>query len=328
MNGFRKISWLAGSVAAALIMAGGGVATAQQNVTVPGSRDFPESITSTADGTLFMSSMAGGRIFRATPGSAEAAEWIKPGTNDLLSVLGVLADEKSNTLYACSSDLSKGGVKIPTGQPPTALKTFDLKTGAPKASFPFPDPHLLGQNALCNDIAIGPDGSAYVTDSLNAHILRLKPGAKELEVWATDDRWKVKGAQLDGIAILNDGNVYADIFQGNGLYRVQMQPDGTAGTVTLLNTSLPLFHSDGLRPFEGTKLLMVEGEGVGRLDLITVSGNDAKIDVVKSGFEGPVGVTTVGNSAYVMNTALKYLFNPEYKAKPPPPFTAFAVPLP
>ena len=43
MNGFRKISWLAGSVAAALTMAGGGVATAQQNVTVPGSRDFPES---------------------------------------------------------------------------------------------------------------------------------------------------------------------------------------------------------------------------------------------------------------------------------------------
>jgi sugar lactone lactonase YvrE len=243
-------------------------------------------------------------------------------------VLGVLADEKTNTLFACSSDLSKARLKIPMGEQPTALKTFDLKTGAPEASFPFPDPHLLGQNAPCNDIAIAPGGSAYVTDSFNAHILRLKPGAKELEVWATDDRWKVKGAQLDGIAILNDGNVYADIFQGNGLYRVHMQPDGSAGTVTKLNTSSPLFHSDGLRPLEGNKLLMVEGEGVGRLDLITVSGNDAKIDVVKSGFEGPVEVTTVGNIAYVMNTALKYLFNPEYKSKSPPPFTAFAVRLP
>lgn len=240
----------------------------------------------------------------------------------------MLADEKTNTLFACSSDLSKARLKIPMGEQPTALKTFDLKTGAPEASFPFPDPHLLGQNAPCNDIAIAPGGSAYVTDSFNAHILRLKPGAKELEVWATDDRWKVKGAQLDGIAILNDGNVYADIFQGNGLYRVHMQPDGSAGTVTKLNTSSPLFHSDGLRPLEGNKLLMVEGEGVGRLDLITVSGNDAKIDVVKSGFEGPVEVTTVGNIAYVMNTALKYLFNPEYKSKSPPPFTAFAVRLP
>lgn len=328
MNVCRKIPWLAGTVVAVLATAGGGVAMAQQNVIVPGSHDFPESITSTANGTLFMSSMAGGRIFRATPGSAEAAEWIKPGTNGLLSTLGVLADEKTNTLYACSSDLSAAGLKIPTGQPPTALKTFDLKTGAPEASYPFPDTHLLGQNALCNDIAIGPDGSAYVTDSFNAHILRLKPGAKELEVWATDDRWKVKGAQLDGIAILNDGNVYADIFQGNGLYRVRMQPDGSAGTVTKFNTSLPLFHSDGLRSYEGNKLLMVEGEGVGRLDLITVSGDDAKIDVVKSGFEGPVAVTTVGHIAYVMNTPLKYLFNPAFKGKQPPPFTAFAVQLP
>lgn len=324
----RKFFWLAGAAVAALVTVGGGVATAQQNVIVPGSSDFPESITSTADGTLFMSAMAGGRIFRATPGSANAAEWIKPGTNGLLSVLGVLADEKSNTLYACSSDISKAGVKIPTGQPPTALKTFDLKTGAPKASYPFPDPHLLGQNALCNDIAVGPDGSAYVTDSFNAHILRLKPGAKELEVWVTDDRWKVKGGQLDGIAILNDGNLYTNIFSGNGLYRVQMKPDGTAGTVTKLNTSLPLFHSDGLRPYQGNKLLMVEGAGVGRLDLITISGDDAKIDVVKSGFAGPVGVTTVGNIAYVMNTELKYLFSPDFKSKTPPPFTAFAVPLP
>ena len=39
-------------------------------------------------------------------------------------------------------------------------------------------------------------------------------------------------------------------------------------------------------------------------------------------------MTTVGKIAYVMNTPLKYLFNPEFKSKPPPPFTAFAVPVP
>jgi sugar lactone lactonase YvrE len=323
----RKFLWLA-RVAVAVAITSGSVARAQHNVIVPGTRDFPESITSTADGTLFMSSMAGGRIFRAAPGATEAAEWIKPGTNGLLSVLGVLADEKTNTVYACSPDMSWAGIKIPAGQPPGALKTFDLKTGAPKASFPLPDPHLLGQTSLCNDIAVGPDGSAYVTDSLNAQILRLKPGAKELEVWATDDRWKVKGPQLDGIAVLNDGNVYANIFEGNGLYRVQMRPDGSPGTVTKLNTSLPLYHSDGLRPYGGDKLLMVEGEGVGRLDLITISGNDAKIDVVRGGFLGPVSVTPVGNIAYVMDTPLKYLFEADYKTKTPPPFTAYAVKLP
>jgi hypothetical protein len=61
----------------------------------------------------------------------------------------------------------------------------------------------LGQTSLCNDIAVRPHGSAYVTDSHNAQILRLKPGTKELEVWATGDRWKVEGAQ-HGIAVLNN----------------------------------------------------------------------------------------------------------------------------
>jgi hypothetical protein len=320
--------FLAGTVLAGLTITSGSVALAQHDVIVPGSSDFPESITSTADGTLFMSSMAGGRVFRATPGATQAEEWIKPGSGGLQSVLGVLADEKTNTLYVCSPDLSSAGVKVVPSRSPGALKTFDLKTAAPKGSFPLPDPHLLGQTSLCNDIAVGPDGSAYVTDSFNAQILRLKPGATDLEVWATDDRWKVKGPQLDGIAVLADGKVYSNVFEGNGLYRVQMRPDGSAGAITKLNTSLPLYHSDGLRPYGGDRLLMVEGEGVGRLDIISVSGDDAKIEVVKSGFLGPVSVTQVGDVAYVMDTPLKYLFDPDYKTKAPPPFTALAVKLP
>jgi hypothetical protein len=36
-------------------------------------------------------------VSRASPGAKEADEWIKPGTNGLLSVLGVLADVSSNT---------------------------------------------------------------------------------------------------------------------------------------------------------------------------------------------------------------------------------------
>jgi len=62
-------------------------------VLVPFPHDFAESITATPDGALIFSSFAGGRISRAAPGAAEATEWIKPGTNGLLSVLGVLADE-------------------------------------------------------------------------------------------------------------------------------------------------------------------------------------------------------------------------------------------
>ena len=315
------------TVGACLVgLLGAGKAAEAANVTVPGKTDFPESMTGTADGTLYFSSFAGGRIFRAAPGETEAKEWIKQGVNGLSSVLGVLADPKSNTLYACSDDTRWAGIAVPSGDEVTALKLFDLTTGAPKASLPLPASKLFGQTALCNDIVVAADGTAYVTDSLSGYILRMKPGSSMLEVWAHDPRWDVKGPQLDGIAILDDG-VYANIFEGDGLYRIAINPDGSAGAITKLQTSRPLYHSDGLRAFTSNKLLMVEGETRGFLDLITVEGDNAKVETIKEGFEGPVSLWQVGGAVYVLDTPLKYMFDPKLKGKGPIS-TAFAVQAP
>ena len=76
----------------------------------------------------------------------------------MASALGVLADDKSNTLYVCSDDFSAAGIKIPGGTA-TSLKLFDLKTGEAKGSIATP-----GQATLCNDIVVASDGTAYITD--------------------------------------------------------------------------------------------------------------------------------------------------------------------
>jgi sugar lactone lactonase YvrE len=307
----------------AIAMAAGETARAA-DVVVPGTTDFPESMSASSDGTLFFSSFGNGRIWRAKPGEAQASEFIKTGSNGLASALGVLPDEKSNTLYVCSDDLSGAGIKIP-GATATSLKLFDLKTGEAKGSIPTP-----GSPTLCNDIVVANDGTAFVTDSFSGQILRLKPGAKEFEVWSQDPRWKVEGkAQLDGIAILPDGAVYANIFEGAGLYRVAMNADGTAGKITKLQTSRPLYHSDGLRAFGPNKLIMVEGETKGNLDLITVDGDNANIETIKDGFDGPVSLAQVGDQIYVLDVPLRYLLGQEAKdKKTPPPFKASAVPAP
>ena len=314
---------LAALIVAATVVAGG--AAQATNIVVPGTTDFPESVNASSNGTLFFSSFAGGRIFRAKPGETHASEWIKQGSNGLDSALGVLADDKSNTLYVCSDDLSAAGVVIPTGATPTALKLFDLATGAPKGSISLPGPATF-----CSDIAVAGDGTAYVTDSLAGHILRLKPGAKQLEIWAEDPRWLVKGgAQLDGIAILPDGAVYANIFEGDGLYRVGVNPNGGAGPITKLQTSRPLYHSDGLRAFGPNKLLMVEGDSRGFLDLITIDGDRATIETVKDGFKAPVALAQVGATIYVLDVPIKLLFGSRWWwRKTPPPFIAFAVNAP
>ncbi len=313
---------IAGSCAIASIIAG--TAARAADVVVPGSTDFPESMSASADGTLYFSSFGNGRVWRAKPGEAQASEFIKSGSNGLASALGVLADDKSNTLYVCSDDFSAGGIKIPGASAGTSLKLFDLKSGEAKGSIPVP-----GQTTLCNDIVVAQDGNAYVSDSFGAQILRLKPGAKEFEVWTTDPRWNVPGKpQLDGIAQLPDGSIYSNLFEGDGLYRVAMNADGSAGKVTKLQTSRPLYHSDGLRAF-GDKLLMVEGETKGNLDLITIDGDNAKIETVKDGFDGPVSLAQVGDQIYVLDVPLQFLLGQEAKdKKAPPPFKATAVPAP
>ena len=64
-------------------------------------------------------------------------------------------------------------------------------------------------------------------------------------------------------------------------------------------TSRPLYHSDGLRAYRSDRLLMVEGETKGNLDLITLSGDAANIETLKGGFEGPVSLAQVGDTVYL-----------------------------
>jgi sugar lactone lactonase YvrE len=315
----RALRTVGGAAALALAWSATALAAGPTEITIPGDRTYPESITGAADGTLIIGSLGEGGVWRVPPGASEAELWIKPGANDSMSTLGVLADDKTNTLYVCSSDLSAMGAGTPGGKP-VALKMFDLKTGEAKGSVDLPDKH-----SLCNDIAIGPHGSAYVTDSFNPHVLRLKPGAKEFEVWATDPRFSVKdGAGLDGIAFGADGNLYVNLYNGNKLFRIDVNSDRSAGKITELQPSQPIALCDGMRKF-GNDLLMIEGTG--KLDQISVDGDRAEVKVLKSGWKVPVSVWQVGDVGWVLEGQLGSLFNPKVNGKPHP-FRAYAVPLP
>jgi hypothetical protein len=109
-------------------------------------KSFPESLTSTKDGTLYAGSFNLGGVVKVAPGG-KAEQFIKPGTGGSRSVLGVLADEKSHTLYVCSNDITGFGVPGSGDTRGAWLKTFDLDNGNPKGSF------ALTEKSLCNDIA-------------------------------------------------------------------------------------------------------------------------------------------------------------------------------
>jgi sugar lactone lactonase YvrE len=327
MQANRSSPWNVNPLIATFIactVSGSVVFAAPSAIDLPGGRTFPESLTSTKDGTIYVGSLDSSGIMRIEPGSATARIWINPGTFGLRSVLGVLADERSNTLWACSNDLSAIGVAGGSSEAGSSLKGFDLNTGVGKVSA-----KLVGERVICNDIAIGADGSAFVTNTAAAQILRLRPGTDRLEIWTSDPQLAppaVGGAGLDGIAFGSDGNLYVDTYTSGELFRVNVK-EGKAGRVTKLKPSRALALADAIRPLGGNAFLIIEGGG--RLDRLVIHGDSATVETLKDGFAGPTGVTIVGGTAWVSEGQLSFLVDPAKKGgKPNLPFRIDPVEIP
>ena len=262
-------------------------AQSRTEVTINDTGVAPENLTSSQDGTVYFGSTAKGTIYRAAPGAARAEPWILASTAGLTNVLGVLADDRSSTLWVCQNAAGgRGGAPV-SGQ--TALRSFDLKSGAAKGTYPFPP-----NSGICNDIAISADGSAYVSESFRGRVHRLKPGAAALEVWTSDDQMAV----IDGLAFLADGSLYVNNFMSGKLFRIPVNANGSAGALVPIETSLPLSRPDGLRT-AGPKTL-IQAEQQGRVAELTIDGNRAAVRVVRDGLPRASGVTIVGDSAVVL----------------------------
>jgi sugar lactone lactonase YvrE len=295
-------------------------ATPPETISIPGEKIFPESLTSTSDGSVIVGSIAQKAVYRAKPGAASAEVWIAPGTENLNNVLGVFADNKAGTLYVCSNLLGPPG---PGPAVNAQLLTFDAKSGTPKGHYTFPT-----EKAVCNDIAVDADGNAYATDTNNMEIVHLKKGGAALEVWAGNGAFGPKGGVLDGISVLGK-RIIANTLATSKLFSIPIGADGKAGTVTEVKLDKEITRPDGMRSFGKSDVLIIEGGNGGRLSRITLSGDTGKVTTLKEGYpDGPVAVTVVGTTAYVLEGQLAaFMRPPAGGAEPPPakPFKATAV---
>ena len=278
------------------------------DITVDVPMAFPESLTSTANGTLYIGSMNLGAVYRALPGETKAVTWVGKEAGNFGMVLGVLADFPSRTLWVCDNH-----------GPNAYLKAFSLKSAALMKTYELPG------GGFCNDIALkGKD--AYITDTKGGRVLKLADGSDALTVWYTND---AADASLDGLVWQGDA-LFTNTYNGNHLIRIAMNADGSAGKGVNLATSMDIYQPDGMRLSNDGKILMVEGrgkDGNGRLDEVTVSGDNATITVVHDKYMLPTAVTVVGKTAWVLEAKLNYQRDPALKGKDPAPFKAYAVTL-
>lgn len=248
---------------------------------------FPESITSTADGTLIAGSVGTGQIYRAAPGATTAEGWIAAVTDGPTAVLGVYADEANNTLWACYADLAMFAGQ---GGKASVLRSYDLASGELKSAVP------LGDGTFCNDIATTADGTAYAADTAGGQVLKVAPGATTAELFIKDEAL----ASLDGLSFGPDGALYLNGVQTNKLFRLAMNADGTPGTLTELTLSQELNGPDGMRFGEDGVLYLAEN-GSAQVSAITFDGDKANIAVVaKQDWDAPTAVTKVGDTLWVV----------------------------
>jgi len=293
--------------------AGASLAQNVTEITLPGVRVFPESITSTTDGALIIGSLGHGNILRVAPGKTTAEEWIKAGTGGLNGVLGVYADEKYKLLWVCSNNLEGKGEA-------TAVMSFDLKSGAPKGTYRLP-----GEGPLCNDIAVGSDGTAYVSDTRLNSILMLRPGAKSLEVAAKDPLL----AGADGLAFGDKSTLYVNSVTANQILRLDLGPDGKSKSIIDLKLPRMLDRPDGMREFGAHRLLLAENSG--KMSIVTFEGPGMQtvvLKTIKEGLESTPGVTATRGMAWIVEGKLNYRNDPNLKDKDPGQFKMYAVPLP
>ena len=85
-------------------------------------------------------SVGEGRVFRAAPGVDTFTAWTEEQQQGPRSILGVLADETSGTLWACYSDMAL--TKGKSGQP-AILRALDLSSGRRKVLFQLARPIAL-----------------------------------------------------------------------------------------------------------------------------------------------------------------------------------------
>lgn len=250
-------------------------------ISIPGTGVFPESLSAAADGSIYIGSVGKAEVYRVSPGGNLAEPFIAPGTGGLRQAFGVLADDAAGVLWVCSNQMGAPG---DAPAQPGDLMAFELASGAYRSSHAFPE------GGMCNDIAVGPQGDVYATDTTGMQILRLPNGGQALEVWAGDGAFGPPGGVLDGIAVVA-GRVIVNTLLTSKLFAVDMDADGRAGMVTELKLSAPLSMPDGMRAHGSDGLLTTDGTG--KIQHVVIRGSEADVHTVKDGLEGPVSVTVV-----------------------------------
>jgi sugar lactone lactonase YvrE len=196
-------------------------------------------------GVFYVSEVTGGEIHRGTVGATATTEWLAgDGTDGRVTARGITVDDAGRVYIA-------GGPNgIGTGRPDLWVYGAD---GTLLAALRAP-----GTDVFLNDVAIGPDGAAYFTNSNDAQVFRVADDGAgwKAALWAdaTGTIERSSGFNLGGIVLTADRSAFV-VAQGNTgrLWRFSTR---TASVSPVETGDADLVNADGLVR-QGNRLIVV-----------------------------------------------------------------------
>lgn len=230
--------------------------------TIAGPDLIPEGIAvDVATGTFYVGSIRKRTIIAIDRGG-KSRTFVPAQRDGLSGVLGMKVDPARGVLWATSwaSEGMEGFTAADRNR--SEVTAFALRDGSMQRRIAFPagaDPHLL------NDIAIAPDGTLYITDSVAGAVWRVPADRDVFEPVAAAGSF----AYPNGIVLAWTGRLF--VAHGTGIAVV----DPETGAVSRMESGpqVPLGGIDGLL-LEGHTLLAVQN-GLGAPRLVAIDVDDA-----------------------------------------------------
>jgi WD40 repeat protein len=190
-------------------------ASGAERYTLPGEEVFPEGVAYRPEtGDFFVGSTTDGTVFQGNvEGDSEETEvFLEPGSDGRQIAIGMEVDEEGR-LFIAGGD---------TG----TIFVYDVETGDLVSSLHTPE----AEATFLNDVAVTPNGDAFVTDSMRPVLFRVTStpdGVKETEPWLDFGGTSLEyeeGFNANGIDATENGR-YLIVVQSNTgeLFRIDTE---------------------------------------------------------------------------------------------------------
>lgn len=216
-------------------------------------------------GRMLVSAIAGRTILQVGD-DGSASPWL---TSDapVAGVLGLAIDQARGLLWAASSGMAAA---VPADDPlrdTSELLKIDLETGRLLARYRAPD----APRRNFGDVAVGPDGAVYVSDSVAGDVWRLAPGGEALQPLVPAGIF----GSPQGMAVSGDGRALIMADYGSGFHRVSLSdgavtPMPSPETASLIGVDTVLRRGDDL-------IVVQNGTSPMRLLKLTLSADHTRI---------------------------------------------------